>query len=161
MLKANRKKKTKDRAALLVATLGGAGYSPIAPGTIGSLAALILWVPLIFLETPLIVRVAVLALACAAAIWSTKIALAYFGKDDPAEVVIDELAGVGVALLLAGPSWPQIALAFVLFRGFDILKPWPISYFDQTVKGAFGVLLDDLLAGVGALILLQVAKALI
>jgi phosphatidylglycerophosphatase A len=68
---------------------------------------------------------------------------------DPSEVVIDEVAGLAVALI-AATSWPSALLALVLFRVFDILKPWPVGWADQKLHGAWGVLLDDVLAGLMA-----------
>jgi phosphatidylglycerophosphatase A len=103
----------------------------------------------------------VLLIACVLSLWSTHKMLPFFGREDPPQIVIDELAGLGVPLLLAGPTWPEITAAFVFFRIFDIFKPWPISYLDRNVKGSWGVLLDDLVAGMAALAVLQATKAFI
>ncbi len=83
--------------------------------------------------------------------YSTHIYLTRTGKSDPGEVVIDEVAGQWLPLLVAGSSPIYYAMAFVLFRLFDIFKPWPISWLDKNIKGAFGVMVDHVLAGVFAL----------
>jgi len=71
----------------------------------------------------------------------------YFVKKDPKEIVIDEVIGQSIPLLLCGKEIFLILLSFFIFRAFDILKPWPCSYFDQKHKNAFGVILDDVIAG--------------
>lgn len=136
--------------AMVVATWFGAGLSPKAPGTVGSLASLILWAPLIHWETTWWVRLlATLAVFAVGTLASNAIVKAK-GAEDPQIVVVDEVAGMGVALLLAGHGWISLAIGFVLFRIFDIWKPWPVRWADRTVKGGFGVMLDDVLAGLYA-----------
>lgn len=136
-----------------VATLGGVGRLRPGPGTIGS--ALVL--PLVLLG-PAACLVLALALALAG-YWAASRVLT--PADDPGWFVADE--GVGMLLALAalpGPSWAGVALAFALFRLFDIAKPWPVSWADRQ-PGATGVMLDDVVAGAmaAALVLLAVALA--
>jgi phosphatidylglycerophosphatase A len=80
------------------------------------------------------------------------------GRDDPGEIVIDEVAGQWIALLPASLAWPDIAIAFLLFRATDIVKPWPASWADRTIHGGLGVMADDLIAGVYAALALFLLK---
>lgn len=136
-------------AARLVATMGGLGRLP-APGTWGSAAVL----PAAFLGPW-----ACLALAlgfAAAGVWAGRQVLD--GKDDPGWFVADEAAGMLLALAaLPGPGWLGVLLAFALFRLFDILKPWPVSWADAQ-PGVAGVMLDDLLAGLYAALVLLLLR---
>ena len=123
---------------------------PAAPGTWGSLAAL----PVAWL---LVSAGGVPALAAAAAAaslggwWASATYLRTSGSgDDPGEVVIDEIAGQWIALLFAPHTLTAYALAFALFRLFDIWKPWPVGWADRSLPGGLGVMADDLLAGVYA-----------
>jgi phosphatidylglycerophosphatase A len=138
------------RAALVIATFFGAGMSPKAPGTMGSLASLALWAPLVLLETPWWMRALVtLGVLLVGTVASSAIVKAQ-GREDPQIIVIDEVAGMGVTLL-AAHGGPSLLLGFALFRLFDIWKPWPVRLADRRVKGGFGVMLDDVLAGLYAL----------
>ena len=137
-------------AGRLIASAGGIGFFPWAPGTAGSVAALLLG--------GLVLRFAGhagLALAAAAAalggIWAIRVARA---KDDPGWVVIDEFAGQWITLLGLGHlSWGGAAAAFALFRLLDITKPGPIGWADR-MNSAFGIMADDVIAGgIGAAIL--------
>jgi phosphatidylglycerophosphatase A len=139
------------KASLLVATVGGVGWIRFAPGTWGSLVAL----PALLLGRPWIVG---LALLVAALGWlAVREVLRDRPTEDPGWVVVDETAGMLIALaaLPAGAGWVGAAVGFALFRAFDILKPWPISWADG-LHGATGVMLDDILAGaiVAALLVL-------
>ncbi len=134
-----------DPAALIATGFGSGRISP-APGTWGTLAA---WGLGLLLPHALL-PVAVL-LACAAGWWAVTRFQTQSGTHDAGMIVIDEWAGVWIAMAFAAPqAWDQLALAFVLFRLFDIMKPWPICWIDQRVNGASGVMLDDLLAGLWA-----------
>ncbi len=140
---------------LVIATWFGAGLSPKAPGTVGSLASLLLWTPLLLARCPwflwLLLCAALFALGTIAADAIVKSG----GKQDPQLVVIDEVVGVGVTLLWAPATWWAVLAAFVLFRIFDIAKPWPVSLADRRVKGGFGVMLDDVVAACYALLCMQ------
>lgn len=137
--------------AMVVATWFGTGLSPKAPGTAGSLGSLVLWAPLVLLETTWWVRLlATVAVFAVGTIASNAIVKAK-GAEDPQIIVVDEVAGMGVTLLLGAHGWISLAVGFVLFRVFDIWKPWPVRVADRKVKGGFGVMLDDVLAGVYAL----------
>lgn len=132
-------------APKLIATWFGAGLSPFAPGTAGSLAAL----PFAYVIQTTFGNAALVAFAATVFLlgcWATKSYLATTGKQDPGEVVIDEVAGQCLLLAALFPTWQSYLAGFFLFRLFDVVKPWPVSYFDQHVKGAFGVMLDDIAA---------------
>jgi len=145
----------KDRAALLLATLGPMGRMPKAPGTWGSGAALVV-APWCFMPLPLYARAVVLCAVLLLGAWAAGRAEALLGRKDPGCVVVDELLGQWTAFApfhLAG--WDQampldLLALFLLFRFYDILKPWPIRAVDRSVPGGFGVMLDDLLAGLFA-----------
>jgi len=129
-----------SRLATRIASLGGIGFLPIAPGTWGSAAVL----PVALLGPQAALLLAVLLTAAAA--WALPRVLPK--NADPGWVVIDEGAGQALALaaLPLGTGWLGVALAFALFRLFDIAKPGPVGWADRQ-PGAFGVLLDDLIAG--------------
>ena len=154
---------TTQRAALLsdpaawIACGFGSGLSPIAPGTAGSLAALLPWFALRELSWP--GYLAVIMLAFALGLWACARVVDKLRIEDPAFVVWDEFVGQWIALmpLLWVPfRWWLLAVGFALFRLFDIVKPWPVSWADRRVKGGFGVMLDDVLAGIYAAIVVVV-----
>lgn len=141
----------------LLSTWFYSGLSPIAPGTFGSLAAL----PFIYALMHYLGAHAVLYFAIAISLIGIFVADNYakqLKKSDPGSVVIDEVAGQAITLLVAGTNLWLYALGFVLFRLFDITKPWPVSWADQKVKGGLGIMLDDILAGALAGLILWVIK---
>ncbi len=143
--------------AAWLATWFGSGLLPWAPGTWGSLAALPpAWLVLHYLGPIGLAVAAVVVFALGQ--WAAGVYLARSDRHDPPEIVIDEVAGLMLALLPAAPDvWWQLALAFVLFRLFDIVKPWPARGADRKVPGALGVMLDDAIAGLyGAGVLLLI-----
>ncbi len=139
-----------------IATVMGLGYAPIAPGTFGTIGAVIFFLLLnifgITLSLPLLVSV---TLICAlVGIWSTDHVIPEWG-DDPSKVVIDEFVGYLITMFLVPVEPKYLLAAFILFRFFDILKPLGIRYLDTKIKGGTGVMLDDVLAGVYACICLH------
>ena len=131
----------------------GSGLSPFAPGTVGTLVAVLLYIPLATL--PLWGYIAVLFLGSLIGIvLCEKTSNELGGHDNPA-IVWDEFLGYWLTMLFAPSGWIWIVIGFVLFRLFDIWKPWPISVIDHKVKGGLGIMLDDLVAGVYALVVLQ------
>ncbi len=143
--------------ASLVATVFGAGLSPVAPGTVGSLVAVPLAWLLMWASGPLglfVAAVAVFALGW----WASTVYVERTRIADPGAVVVDEVAGQWLVLVVAPLNVWYFAAGFVLFRVFDIVKPWPVSWADRRIKGGLGVMLDDVLAGVygGAVMLLVV-----
>ncbi len=131
----------------------GSGLSPYAPGTAGTIAAvplvaLLLWLGNIYL----------LAFVLAGSVLGIYICgqtADDIGVHDHGAIVWDEVVGYGITLLWAPLHWQTMLLGFVLFRLFDIVKPWPISVLDRAVHGGVGIMLDDIMAGVAALIALQ------
>ena len=97
------------------------------------------------------------AIAIAAGWWAASRVARESGVADPGYVVIDEVAGQWVALLAAPRSWPFYLAGFLLFRLFDIWKPFPISWLDRNVHGGFGIMIDDVMAGIYALIAMAIA----
>jgi phosphatidylglycerophosphatase A len=136
----------------------GTGLSPVAPGTFGTLLA----VPLGFLllQLPTGVAVAVVAIAVAAGIFITGESAKRLGIHDHSGIVWDEIAAFLGLVLLIPPGWPWIALGFLAFRAFDILKPWPIRDVDHRLAGGLGIMLDDLVAAVFAAVSVRLIEYL-
>ncbi len=148
----------RDRLVLFFCRLGPAGRSPWAPGTCGTLEALVL-APFLFLPLGLAGRLFLLAAVFVAGSLAATRAEDLLGKNDPGEVVIDELAGAWIAILPFGFSWTLMLAAFVLFRFFDILKPWPVKASEDWLPAGWGVMVDDVVGGVMAMLCLCLLKA--
>ena len=147
----------KTKWAWTVATFFGAGFLKPGPGTYGSVAALLLRYAGAHLFHPanlyLALATGVAALAATLiGIPAATIAARESGRKDPGFVVIDEVAGQWIALIVMPPDWRHAALALVLFRLFDIWKPWPIRRLEQLPEGT-GIMLDDVAAGIFAMLL--------
>lgn len=159
---------TKPRRSLwawAVATFFGAGFLKPGPGTYGSVAAMLLWLAggwLLHHNTLHLTLATLIAAALATAIGipaATRVAREA-NREDPGFVVIDEVAGQLIALLALPPDWPHAILALLLFRFFDILKPPPIRRLEALPEGT-GIMLDDLAAGLLALIVAQLVTHLL
>jgi phosphatidylglycerophosphatase A len=140
----------------------GSGLSPFASGTAGSAAALIPWFALRMLDWPL--YLGTVALAFAIGVWASGVVIAKLGIEDPSVVVWDEFVGQWIALLplvVAPRGGPWVVVAFVLFRIFDVWKPWPASWADRSVKGGLGAMLDDVIAGAYAALALALVLRLV
>jgi phosphatidylglycerophosphatase A len=139
--------------ATAVATAGGAGYFPVAPGTVGSAVGLILFYGLY--QLPLAYQVAATVLVSLAGIAAGSRVARDSGIEDPGIVVIDEVAGMWVSLLFL-PLTPVTAVAgFLLFRVLDVVKPAPARQLEH-LPGGWGIMCDDLMAGVYANVLLRI-----
>ncbi len=141
--------------AWLIGTFFGAGLLRPGPGTYGSAAAAVLWLAAahIFHPASFALTLGTLAAALAATligIPAATIVARESNREDPGHVVIDEVAGQLIALIAFTPTWQHAAIAFVLFRAFDILKPPPIRQFERLPQGT-GIMLDDVAAGLLAL----------
>jgi len=136
---------------ILLATWFGAGYAPMAPGTFGSLFALPIGWAFAHEGGVLALTLATVGIS-AIGVWAADAYMAEAGEHDPGPVVIDEVAGQWLSMLpmAAALTWQAMAIAFVLFRLFDIWKPWPISWADKNISGGVGVMADDILAGIAA-----------
>jgi phosphatidylglycerophosphatase A len=137
----------------LFVTFGGAGLSPKAPGTMGTLAALplaalTLWAgPLWHMGGTLLLTIF--------SIWACEMYERQKGGHDHQEIVIDEVIGLLITVTLLPLTWQTLVAGFVVFRFFDILKPFPISLIDKKVMGGVGVVADDVAAGIVANLILQ------
>ena len=131
---------------VLVASGFGIGWLSPAPGTMASLAAgFLYW--LLVSPASYVIQIATTLIVCLLALLTLQFFVRKYGYIDARQVVIDEIAGVTIALLLLPPVYWVYILAFVLFRVFDIWKPFPIGWIDKSVKSGIGILLDDLVAG--------------
>lgn len=137
----------------------GAGCSPKAPGTMGTLLAVGFYLPLSQLS--LISYALVTVVVALVGIGLCGRAARDLGVHDHPGIVWDEIAGFLLTMFAAPPGWTWIVVGFLLFRLFDIWKPWPIRWFDRRIEGGFGIMLDDLVAGGFAAICLQVVAALL
>ena len=142
----------------LIAAGFGSGLAPRAPGTFGTLAALIPWWPLHFLS-PWHYWI-VIALGFVVGIYICGKTARDLRTHDHGAIVWDEFIGVWIALAWLPTNGVWIVAGFVLFRLFDIWKPWPIRWCDRNIHGGLGIMLDDVLAGAFALVLLQAARTL-
>ena len=131
----------------------GSGLSPKAPGTVGTVAA----IPFYLLMQPLSLPVylVILLLATLVGIWLCGKSSKDLGVHDHPGIVWDEFCGFWLTMIAAPTGWLWVLIGFVLFRVFDILKPWPIRWLDKHVHGGLGIMVDDLLAGGFAFIGLQ------
>jgi phosphatidylglycerophosphatase A len=146
-----------QRLALLISTVGGVGHAPLAPGTVASaLTALALGV----LSPSRLALVVMLLAVILVGTWAAQEAERSLGGKDPGAIVVDEVAGMTLAVLTL-PLTPAVLIAgFLLFRVFDIVKPYPANAL-QRLPGGVGVMIDDLVAGLYALLLLLLARALV
>jgi len=143
--------------ATFIATAGYVGYVPFAPGTAGSIAGLIIHIALRWFANPMIEGVAV-AVALGAGLWSAGVVEQQLGKD-PSVVVIDEVAGMLITLAFLAVTPVGAMVAFVLFRLYDVLKPYPAGRLEH-LHGGPGIMLDDAMAGLYAQLSMRVVIAL-
>lgn len=132
----------------------GSGLAPKAPGTVGTLVA----IPVVILVAMLgdIAFAVATALACVVGIYICGATAKAMGEHDHPAIVWDEIAGYMVAMLAVPVSWQTLLVAFLLFRLFDISKPWPIGWLDRRVHGGLGIMVDDIIAGLAALAIIHV-----
>ncbi|HZY61747.1 MAG TPA: phosphatidylglycerophosphatase A [Edaphobacter sp.] len=148
--------------AWIIGTFFGAGLLKPGPGTYGSAAAVLIWffaahlLPFTFSTLAIATLIAAIAVTLIG-IPAATIVARESGRKDPGHVVIDEVAGQLIALIAVSPDWQHAALSFVLFRFFDILKPPPVRQLERLPEGT-GIMLDDVAAGVLALVLAQLAR---
>jgi phosphatidylglycerophosphatase A len=132
----------------------GSGLSPRAPGTCGTLVAVPLY--LLLVQLPLLWYLLAVALAFIAGVFLCGYTSKALGVHDHGGIVWDEFVGYWITMIAVPASWPWILAGFVLFRLFDIVKPWPVKVADAKMTGGFGIMFDDVLAGLYALAVLQV-----
>lgn len=131
----------------------GSGLAPKAPGTFGTLAAIPIYWLIQDLSVPIYLAW-LLVTFCVGVYWCHQSSKA-LGVHDHSGIVWDEMVGYWLTMFLAPAGWLWIILGFVLFRIFDIIKPWPIGWLDRHVEGGLGIMVDDILAAIYALIILQ------
>ncbi|HAZ79131.1 MAG TPA: phosphatidylglycerophosphatase A [Porticoccaceae bacterium] len=131
----------------------GSGLSPFAPGTMGTLVAALLWVCLA--ELSLISYLVFISLSGIFGVYLCGSAAKKLGVHDHAGIVWDEFVGLWIAMIALPFEWHYLVLGVVLFRFFDIVKPWPISWIDKNVGGGFGIMVDDVVAGVATGVTIQ------
>jgi phosphatidylglycerophosphatase A len=142
--------------ALAVASVAGVGYAPVAPGTFGSAAGLLLWLAL---PASAAAQAAAIVVLFIIGSWSGSVAERHFGRTDPGQVVIDEVMGMLITLFLNPVGWAGMVAAFLLFRMADVVKPWPANRLER-LHGGVGVMADDAMAAVYANLALRAALAL-
>ena len=133
----------------------GSGLSPVAPGTFGTLAAIPIYLILV-LSINSTVYLLIVVLLALLGFWLCGKSAEDLGVHDHPGIVWDEIVGFLITMYLAPLSWLWIVVGFCLFRLFDIIKPWPISKLDREVGGGVGIMLDDIVAGIFAWIVLQI-----
>jgi phosphatidylglycerophosphatase A len=131
----------------------GSGCAPKAPGTAGTVVAVLLYLPLQYL--PVYLYVLMLFLTFVLGVWLCGKASRELGVHDHGGIVWDEFVGYWITMFMAPSGWGWILFGFVLFRLFDIWKPQPIRYVDRHMHGGLGIMIDDVLAGIYALLVLQ------
>ncbi|WDE03926.1 phosphatidylglycerophosphatase A [Thalassomonas viridans] len=132
----------------------GSGLAPKAPGTFGTLAAIPVYLLMAY-YLPVAGYAALTLLMALAGIYICQQAADAAGVHDHPAIVWDEIVGYLITMLMVPLSWQTVAAGFVLFRLFDIFKPWPISIADKKVHGGLGIMLDDVLAGIFAFLVMQ------
>ena len=143
------------RLAVFIASFGYCGYFPIAPGTVGSAAGLVVYL-LVWWTQSRAVEVGLIVLLFAAGVWAGTAAERYFGGIDPGPVVIDEVAGMLITLAFVPVGLSGAIAGFVLFRIFDVIKPYPAGRFER-LHGGLGVMADDAMAAIYANLSLRAA----
>jgi phosphatidylglycerophosphatase A len=136
------------RLAVLLATVAYCGYFPIAPGTVGSAAGLVVYLLVWWTQSP-IVEVGLIAFIFSAGTWAATHAERYFGGIDPGPVVVDEVLGMLVTLAFIPVGWSAALAGFFIFRVFDVIKPYPANRLEK-FHGGFGIMADDAMAGIYA-----------
>lgn len=137
------------RSPVLFLAFGfGSGLSRVAPGTIGSLVGLAIW--FLVADFTFIPYVSFVGISILIGVYICQAASEELGDHDHEGIVWDEFVGLWIAMICLPVSWLSVILGFGLFRFFDIVKPWPISWIDRNVSGGLGIMLDDIFAGVAA-----------
>lgn len=138
--------------AVAIASAAGLGYAPIAPGTFGSAGGVLIY--LLTAGWSLPAQIALALGVTAIGVWASHVAAVHFGRSDPSQVVIDEVAGQLVTMLGTGAGWKGALIGFLLFRAFDIVKPWPANKL-EALHGGWGIMADDIMAAVYSCALLH------
>jgi phosphatidylglycerophosphatase A len=146
-----------EKLGLAVATVCGVGYAPVAPGTFGSAAGLLLWW---LLPASPMVQAAAIVVVFVVGSWGGSIAERHFGRTDPGQVVVDEVMGMLITLFLNPVGWKGALAGFLLFRIADVIKPYPANRLEQ-LHGGVGVMADDGMAAIYANLALRLGLYLL
>ena len=138
---------------VLIAVGFGSGLAPKAPGTAGTVVAVPLY--LMMQSLPLAGYLLITTCLFIAGIWICTYTAEKLGVHDHPSIVIDEIVGYLITMIAAPQGWLAVAIGFILFRLLDALKPWPISWFDRSINGGLGIMLDDVVAGIIAMAIIQ------
>ena len=144
------------RLALAVATVGGIGYVPLAPGTFGSAVGVLVWW---LLGPSAIAQASAIVVVFAVGVWSAAVCERDCSRTDPGHVIVDEVVGMLITLFLVPVGWAGAFVAFLLFRVADVIKPYPANRF-ESLHGGLGIMADDCMAGVYANLALRLILAL-
>ena len=145
--------------AQLLAFGFGSGLAPRAPGTVGTLVAVPLY--LLLAQASLLQYTFLVAAAALVGTWACGVASRQLRVHDHPGMVWDEFVGFWITMWALPSEWEWVAAGFVLFRLYDIVKPWPVSVLDKKVGGGFGIMIDDMLAGILACLTLHIALRLL
>jgi phosphatidylglycerophosphatase A len=132
----------------------GSGLCPIMPGTCGTIVAIPIY--LLLAQLPLLYYSIILVIMILVGFWLCDVTARDLDIHDPPNVVWDEIVGYLLTMIAVPINWVWVIVGFILFRVFDIWKPWPISWVNENVDGGFGIVIDDLLAAIPAAIILQI-----
>jgi phosphatidylglycerophosphatase A len=147
------------RLGVFVATCGYLGYVPIAPGTFGSAAGLIVFAAVRWANSPAL-ELALIAFLFAIGVWSANAAEKHFGGVDPAPVILDEVVGMLITLALIPVNLPGAIVGFLLFRLLDVIKPWPANRL-EALPGGLGVMADDAMAALYGNVVMRLLVAVL
>ncbi len=136
----------------------GSGLSPVAPGTVGTVAAIPL---LLVMPESLPIYLLLLVILFVVGVFLCSVCAKNLGVHDHPAIVWDEWVGFLLTMVAIPHTFKFVLLGFIIFRLFDVLKPWPISWVDKRVHGGFGIMLDDVLAGLAAAIVMQILLRLL
>jgi len=142
------------RLAVFVATVGYSGYFPVAPGTIGSLAGLAVYLLVWWAQSP-VVEAGLIVVLFAVGVWAGTISERYFGGIDPGPIVIDEVVGMLITLAFIPVGLSGAIVGFFIFRVFDVIKPYPAGRLER-LHGGLGVMADDAMAAIYGNITLRI-----
>lgn len=142
------------KLSISAATIGPIGYLPVCPGTFGSIPGILVAWLISFI--PPLPGIMVISIFFVIAVYTAEKAVAFFKRDDPGQVVIDEALGMTIALFAIEMDLLTTAVSFILFRLMDILKPPPVRQIDNMMKGGLGIVMDDVFAGVMANLILRI-----
>ena len=142
------------RLAVFIATVGYCGYFPIAPGTVGSAAGLVVYLLVWWTQSP-VVEVGLIVALFAAGVWAGTTSERYFGGIDPGPIVLDEVVGMLITLAFIPVGITGALIGFLLFRLFDVIKPYPAGRL-ESLHGGLGVMADDAMAAIYANIVLRI-----